>query len=121
MPIPRLSRPFRSGREPAKTPRRMTTDGADAGSSPPAASTTRTRAGHAWASMWAAALAAIAFIVFLLSNTDTVRVSFLSLHGTLPLAVALLIAMVAGVVIALIVGTTRITQLRRQARRARRQ
>ncbi|GLW66242.1 hypothetical protein Arub01_44860 [Actinomadura rubrobrunea] len=69
--------------------------------------------------MWAAAVAAIAFIVFLLSNTATVRVSFLSLHGTLPLAVALLIAMVAGIVITLIVGTTRITQLRRQARRAR--
>jgi uncharacterized integral membrane protein len=80
-----------------------------------AASTTRTSA--VWAGMWAAAAVLIVFIVFLLSNTAPVRVTFLGWHGNVPLAAALLIAMVTGLVITLIIGTARIAQLRRVARR----
>jgi uncharacterized integral membrane protein len=47
----------------------------------------------------------------------SVQVSFLGMHGTLPLAVGLLIAMLAGVVVTLVLGTARITQVRRLARR----
>jgi uncharacterized integral membrane protein len=80
-----------------------------------------TRTSVAWTGVWAAVLVTVAFIVFLLQNTAGVKVSFLGMHATLPLAVGLLIAMVAGVVLTLIVGTARITQLRRLARRRRRQ
>lgn len=80
-----------------------------------------TRTSVAWAGVWAAVLVAIAFIVFLLQNTAGVKVSFLGMGGTLPLAAGLLIAMVAGVVLTLIVGTARITQLRHLARRRPRQ
>ncbi|GAB2825819.1 hypothetical protein GCM10027176_32760 [Actinoallomurus bryophytorum] len=62
---------------------------------------------------------AILFIVFLLQNTTGAKISFLGLHGTLPLAVALLIALVAGILLTLVVGTARITQLRLLARRRR--
>ncbi|MER6008964.1 hypothetical protein ABT120_61275 [Nonomuraea angiospora] len=41
--------------------------------------------------------------------------SFLGLHGRLPLAVAMLIAMVSGIII-LALGTARITRLRRRNR-----
>ncbi|GAA4620215.1 hypothetical protein GCM10023196_003310 [Actinoallomurus vinaceus] len=61
----------------------------------------------------------VAFIVFILQNTRDAQVSFLWLHGTLPLAVGLLIAMVAGMAVTLMIGTARISQLHRLARRRR--
>lgn len=76
-----------------------------------------TRTSVAWAGVWTAAVVLIAFIVFILQNTRGVQVSFLWLHGTLPLAVGLLIAMVTGIVVTLVLGTARITQLHRLARR----
>jgi uncharacterized integral membrane protein len=77
------------------------------------------RLGSAWAGIWIGAVVLIALIVFILQNTRSVQVSFLGLHGTLPLAMALLIALVGGVVLALVFGTARITQLRRLGRRSR--
>lgn len=79
-----------------------------------------TRTSVAWVGVWVSAIVLIAFIVFILQNTRSVQVSFLGMHGALPLAVGLLIAMVAGVVVTLVVGTARITQVRRLARRRRR-
>ncbi|MDF5754618.1 lipopolysaccharide assembly protein LapA domain-containing protein [Spongiactinospora sp. TRM90649] len=79
-----------------------------------------TRTSVAWAGVWGAALMSIAFIVFMLQNTTVTQVSFLGLRGTLPLAVAMLIAMVSGVLLTLVLGTARITQLRRLARPRRR-
>lgn len=76
-----------------------------------------TRTSVAWAGVWAAAVVLVAFIAFILQNTRGVQVSFLWLHGTLPLAVGLLIAMVTGIVVTLVLGTARITQLHRLARR----
>jgi uncharacterized integral membrane protein len=79
-----------------------------------------TRTSVAWMGVWVSAIVLIAFIVFILQNTRSVQVSFLGMHGALPLAVGLLIAMVAGIVVTLVVGTARITQVRRLARRHRR-
>jgi uncharacterized integral membrane protein len=70
--------------------------------------------------VWISAIVLIAVIVFILQNTRSVQVSFLGMHGALPLAVGLLIAMVAGVVVTLVLGTARITRVRRLARRRRR-
>ena len=64
-----------------------------------------------------AVLILIALIIFIAQNAGPVRVSFLSLHGRFSLAVALLAAVAAGCLLTLIVGTTRILQLRRSVRR----
>jgi uncharacterized integral membrane protein len=81
-----------------------------------APSVPRTRTSIAWAAIWTAAIAFIALIVFMLQNTRSIDVSFLGMHGTLPLAIALLIAVVGGVLLTLVFGTVRITQLRRLVR-----
>jgi lipopolysaccharide assembly protein A len=73
----------------------------------------RTRTGATWIGLCAAVLAVVALIVFMLQNTSNVEVTFLWMHGTLPLALALLIAAVGATMLAMIVGTARIAQLRR--------
>jgi uncharacterized integral membrane protein len=77
----------------------------------------RTRIGAAWFSICAAALIVVVLIVFMLQNTRSVEISFLWLRGSLPLALALLIAGVGTAILAMVVGTARITQLRRAFRR----
>ena len=77
----------------------------------------RSRAGAVWVGICVAALLLVALIVFMLQNTQLVLVSFLGMEGTVPLAVALLLAGVGVGVIALIVGTVRIAQLRRRLHR----
>lgn len=78
----------------------------------------RTRLSTAWVSIWTATVVFIALIVFILQNTGRVEVTFLSLHGTLPLALALLITAAGAVLLTLIIGTARITQLRRRLSRS---
>jgi uncharacterized integral membrane protein len=79
----------------------------------------RTRTSAAWIAICALALAVVALIIFMMQNTGNVEVTFLWMHGTLPLALALLIAGVGVTMVALIVGSARITQLHRLfARRA---
>ena len=70
-------------------------------------------------SLIAAALLAILLIVFLVQNTHSTEISFLWMTTSTPLAVALLIAAVGSVLLTLIVGTARITQLRRLVRKNR--
>jgi putative membrane protein len=77
----------------------------------------RTRWSAAWVGICASALILVALIVFMLQNTRSVEVTFLWMHGTLPLALALLIAGVGSAILAMVVGAARITQLRRLARR----
>jgi uncharacterized integral membrane protein len=91
-------------------------------SAPAAAPTTsrrvpRTRTGAAWVGLAAAALIAVALIVFLAQNTRSVEISFLWMSTNTSLAVALLIAAVGSTLLTLALGTARITQLRRLARR----
>ena len=79
----------------------------------------RTRTGAAWVALIAAALVAVLLIVFLLQNTRSAEISFLWMTTNAPLAVALLIAAVGSVLLTLIIGTARITQLRRLVRKDR--
>jgi lipopolysaccharide assembly protein A len=79
----------------------------------------RTRTGAMWVGLCLAAVLLVALIVFMLQNTTPVEVSFLGWTGTAPLAVALLIAGVAVGLVALVVGTVRITQLRHRLGAAR--
>jgi uncharacterized integral membrane protein len=76
-----------------------------------------TRTGAAWFGVCAAASLFVVLIVFMLQNTRDVEITFLWMHGSLPLALALLIAAVGATILAATVGAARITQLRRLARR----
>jgi uncharacterized integral membrane protein len=80
----------------------------------------RTRTSTAWVGVCAAALVTIALIVFMLQNTGAVEISFLGMTTSTSLAMALLIAAVGGILLTLILGTARITQLRRLVRGHRR-
>ena len=79
----------------------------------------RTRTGAAWIGICVAALLFVVLIVFMLQNTSRVQVSFLGMHGNLPLAMALLVAAVGSAILTMVVGAARITQLRRLSRRRR--
>jgi uncharacterized integral membrane protein len=67
-----------------------------------------------------AAIGLVALIVFMLQNTQPVLISFFTLEGTVPLALALLIAGVGVGVVALVIGSMRIGQLRRRLNQERR-
>src|ERR1700693_3405903 len=65
-------------------------------------------------------IALVVILVFILQNQQSVEVSFLMFQGHLPLAVALLFALILGAVIVFAFGAARILQLRMVAGRARR-
>ena len=102
------------------------TQGATAASPPTSAgsqtfpgSPPRTRISATWFGVCAAALTLTVLIVFMLQNTRSVEVSFLWLHGSVPLALALLVASVGTAIAVIVVGAARITQLRRHTSRSR--
>ena len=59
-------------------------------------------------------------LIFILQNGRTVDISYLGMHGHLPLGVALLLAAVCGVLLTILAGAARISQLHAVARRHRR-
>jgi uncharacterized integral membrane protein len=63
------------------------------------------------------ALVLLVLLVFILQNSEPVRINFLAASGTLPTGVALLLAAIAGLLLVAIPGGLRILQLRRAARR----
>lgn len=79
----------------------------------------RTRTGAAWFGICVSALLFVVLLVFMLQNTRSVEVSFLGMHGNLPLALALLVAAVGTAILTMVIGAARITQLRRFSRRQR--
>lgn len=81
----------------------------------------RTRLSGAWTAVVIGLVALVVILVFILQNQQSVQVSFLVLSGHLPLAVALLFAMILGALIVFAFGAARILQLRMVAGRARRQ
>jgi uncharacterized integral membrane protein len=80
----------------------------------------RTNAGRLWVAIAVATVLLVLLIIFIAENSQQVTISFLGAHGHIALGLALLIAAVVGAVIALLAGTTRIVQLRREVRRHRR-
>ncbi len=68
----------------------------------------------------AGAVVLVVVLIFIIQNTHAVHLSFLGAHLTLPAAVPLLLAVVAGALLIAAAGTARITQLRRALRRTRR-
>lgn len=86
---------------------------------PTASPPPRTRTSAAWVALCAAALAFVVLIIFMLQNTGSVEINFLWMDGDVPLALALFIAAVGAAIVALAVGTARMTQLRRVVRQRR--
>jgi len=64
--------------------------------------------------------ALIVVMIFIIQNAHAANISFLGVHLVLPLALALLLAAIAGALLMAAAGTARITQLRRIMRRDRR-
>lgn len=78
----------------------------------------RSRTSGAFVALVLLGLLLVLLIVFIAQNTQDVHVSFLTWDGTTPLAVALLIALVGGILLTAIAGLLRIWQLRRRVRRS---
>jgi uncharacterized integral membrane protein len=60
----------------------------------------------------------ILLVIFIVQNAHAVHVTFLGAHASVSLAVALLVAAIAGALVMAAAGTARSTQLRRTIRRA---
>ena len=82
--------------------------------------TGRTRISETWMAVIMAALVIALLLVFILQNTTSVKVSFFTAHGTMPLGVALLVAVVGGVLLAGVVASLRILQLRHRMKKPER-
>jgi uncharacterized integral membrane protein len=76
-----------------------------------------TKVSGVWIGLIAAAIVLILLIVFIAQNLDTVGLHFLGFYGKVSFGLALLVAAVAGVLVAAVPGTVRILQLRKALRR----
>ena len=79
----------------------------------------RTRTSGIWVAVAFFAVILLLLLIFILQNGTQVSVSYLGMHGHLPLGVALLLAAVSGVILVVLAGAARISQLRATARRHR--
>jgi uncharacterized integral membrane protein len=95
-----------------------TTGQAPAGSVPPRGRE-RTRTSVAFNSLLAGAVVLILLLVFILENTQKVKVSYFGAGGHLPLGVALLLAAVGGALLVGLAGAARVVQLRHRMRPGR--
>ena len=87
---------------------------------PPQHRIKRTRTSGIWVAVGFFAVILLLLLIFILQNGTDVSVSYLGMHGHLPLGVALLLAAVSGVLLVVLAGAARISQLRATARRHRR-
>jgi uncharacterized integral membrane protein len=87
---------------------------------PPRRRSAHTRISGLRTGLIAGVLVLIVVLIFIIQNTHAVNISFLGAHLRLSLAVALLLAAVAGALVMAVAGTARITQLRQHMRRDRR-
>jgi len=81
------------------------------------ASPPRTRTSTAFSGFVAGAIVLILLLIFILENTQSVKVSYFGASGHLPLGVALLLAAVGGALLVGVLGAARIAQVRRHAKR----
>jgi uncharacterized integral membrane protein len=76
-----------------------------------------TRISAAWVGVIVGALVLVLLLVFILQNMRAVKISYFTATGTMPLGVALLLAAIAGVLLAGVVASLRIWQLRHRPTR----
>src|SRR5689334_1968351 len=67
-----------------------------------------------WAATVGLAVLLLLLIIFIAQNTESVSVEFLGWDGHTPLAVAILVSVLVGLLIAVVAGSLRILQLRRR-------
>lgn len=77
----------------------------------------QTRTAATWAAVVVAIAVLVVLLVFILQNNLPVTVTFLGLQAQLPLGVAMLMSAAIGGLLVALIGTARILQLRRHARR----
>jgi uncharacterized integral membrane protein len=71
----------------------------------------RTRISAAWFGVVAAALVLAVLLIFILQNTRSVKITFFTISGTIPVGVALLFAAIGGLLLAGLLASLRIWQL----------
>jgi uncharacterized integral membrane protein len=71
----------------------------------------RTRISAAWTGIVAAAVGLVLLINFILQNTRSVKITYFTASGTIPVGVALLFAAIGGLLLAGLVASLRIWQL----------
>jgi uncharacterized integral membrane protein len=76
-----------------------------------------TRAGALWSALIVGFLILILLLIFIAQNTASTPFTFFGWHWSLPLGVAILLAAVGGGLLTVAVGTARILQLRRAAKK----
>jgi uncharacterized integral membrane protein len=79
-----------------------------------------TRLSGLWFAVVFFAVVLLFLLIFILQNGRAVDVSYLGAHGHLPLGVAMLFSAVCGVLLTILAGAARISQLHAVARRHRR-
>ena len=119
-------RPAAAGPEPAPADNSVPAEPeaagapADAEATLPEHTIEPTRTSMVWTMVGIGVVLLVAILVFILQNSQRVRVRFLMVEGTLPLGVALLFAALLGALLVLAAGAARVLQLRVVARRHRR-
>jgi len=81
---------------------------------PPSLAMVATRISGTWVGIIIGSLVLALLLVFVLQNTRSVKVSFFTASGNIPLGVALLFASVGGVLLAAVAASLRILQIRRR-------
>ena len=79
-----------------------------------------TRLSGLWFAVVFFAVVLLFLLIFILQNGRAVDVSYLGMHGHLPLGVAMLFSAVCGALLTILAGAARISQLHAVARRHRR-
>jgi lipopolysaccharide assembly protein A len=77
-----------------------------------------TRLSATWTVVAASLIGLVLLLVFILLNLQRVEVNLYGAHKQIPLAIALLFAVVFGGVLVFAIGTSRILQVRARAKRA---
>jgi uncharacterized integral membrane protein len=76
-----------------------------------------TRISAAWAGVMVSAVVLVLVLVFILQNTRSVKVSYFTLAGSMPLGIVLLLATIGGLLLAGGIASLRIWQLRHRMTR----
>ena len=84
---------------------------------PPESAVKFTRAAALWSALIIGFLILIVLLVFIVQNTDSTTIHFFGWEWNLPVGVAILLAAVCGGLLTVAVGTARIVQLRRAAKK----
>jgi uncharacterized integral membrane protein len=84
---------------------------------PPENAVKFTRAAALWSSLIFGFLILILLLVFIMQNMDSTTVNFFAWQASLPVGVAVLLSAVGGGLLTVAVGSARIVQLRRAAKK----